>query len=89
MSVDKSLKLRNRLARARSVLTRAERIEELSGAGRWEEGDSVFGLPKVRVRRAKRKPKPAAQEVAEAKAAEGAEGAEGAESPTPAEDNKK
>ena len=49
MSMDKSLRARLGLARARSVLTRAERIERLKTADRWAEGDSPFGLDKVRV----------------------------------------
>jgi len=55
VSIDKSLKLRNRLVRARSVLTRAEQIRELEESGRWHEGDSIYGLPKVRVRKLKRR----------------------------------
>ena len=76
MSVDKSLKLQNQLARPRSVLSRAERIAILKDEGRWEEGDSVFSLPKVRVRVAKRRHKAAAkpEEAAEAAVAT-AEGA--------------
>jgi hypothetical protein len=31
------------------VLTRDERIERLKATDRWEEGESPFGLPKVRV----------------------------------------
>jgi hypothetical protein len=31
------------------VLTRAERIERLKASDRWKEGDSPFGLAKVRV----------------------------------------
>ena len=49
MTMDKSLRLQRGLIRSRSVLTRAERIERLQGAERWSEGDSPFGLPKVRV----------------------------------------
>lgn len=49
MTLDKSLKRRSALLRARSVLTRAERIERLAAADRWKEGDSPLGLPKVRV----------------------------------------
>ena len=49
MTMDKSLKARLGLARARSVLSRAERIERLKTADRWQEGDSPFGLAKVRV----------------------------------------
>ncbi len=49
MTIDKTLKVRAGLARSRSVLTRAERLEELKTADRWSEGDSPMGLPKVRV----------------------------------------
>ena len=47
MSLDKSLKSHGALVRHRNVLTRAERIEKLKDAGKWKEGDTVFGLPKV------------------------------------------
>jgi len=71
MSVDKSLKISNRLMRSRSVLSRAERLAKLKDEGRWEEGDSLFGLPKVRVRKTKRRAKAKAEtaEAAEEKAA--------------------
>ena len=49
MTMDKSLKVRQGMARARSVLTRDERIQRLKAADRWQEGESPFGLPKVRV----------------------------------------
>ncbi len=49
MTMDKSLRVRAGLARARSVLTRAERINRLKSADRWQEGDNPLGLPKVRV----------------------------------------
>lgn len=51
MTIDKSLKVRTGMIRNRNVLTRAERIEKLKEADRWEEGDSVYGLPKVRVQK--------------------------------------
>ena len=57
MSIDKSLKITNSLQRQRSVLTRAERIAQLRDEERWEEGRSIFNLPKVRVLRAKRRGK--------------------------------
>ena len=47
MSVDPSLKIKGALSRHRNVLTRAERIEQLKEDGRWSEGDSLQGLPKV------------------------------------------
>lgn len=49
MSIDKSLRRKNSLARARSVLTRGERILKLQEQEKWTEGRSPFGLPKVRV----------------------------------------
>lgn len=49
MTMDKSLQVRRGLVRSRSVLTRAERIERLKASDRWNEGDSPFGLDKVRV----------------------------------------
>lgn len=57
MSVDKSLKSKTALVRARSVLTRIERLSALEEDGRWSDGDSVFGLPKVRTLRPKRRKK--------------------------------
>lgn len=75
MSVHRSLKASNRLKRQRSVLTRTERLETLASEERWQEGDSVFGLPKVRVFKAKRKVK--VKKEAEGEAVEGAVAAEG------------
>lgn len=49
MTMDKSLRARRGLIRSRSVLTRAERIQRLKEADRWAEGQSPFGLDKVRV----------------------------------------
>ncbi|MDO4550628.1 MAG: small basic protein [Planctomycetia bacterium] len=49
MTIDKSLKVRSALVRARSVLSRAERIEKLKAADRWTEEESPLGLAKVRV----------------------------------------
>ena len=49
MSRHKSLRPQNKHMRARNVLTREEQIEKLMEEGEWEEGDSVFGLPKVKV----------------------------------------
>ena len=47
MSIDRSLKIKGALSRHRNVLSRAERIEKLKEEERWNEGDSVLGLPKV------------------------------------------
>ena len=49
MTIDKSLKSRKGIARARNVLTRAEQITRLQDMDRWTEEASPFGLPKVRV----------------------------------------
>ena len=77
MSVDKSLRRKNSLARARSVLTRGERIKVLKDEERWKEGRSPFGLPKVRVLKI-------AKKVKKAKEEEKVEGAEGdAAAPAP------
>jgi small basic protein (TIGR04137 family) len=80
MSLHKSLVSQSSLKRHRSVLTRAERMAKLADEDKWHDGDSVFGLPKVKVRRVKagakhkKVEKPKAE--GEAEAAEGA--AEGA-----------
>ena len=57
MTIDKSLKVSRGLVRARSVLTRAERLTKLQEQERWNEGESVFGLPKVRVQKLQLKKK--------------------------------
>ena len=49
MTIDKSLKRKGRLERSRNVLKRSERIAQLQFEERWQEGQSPFGLPKVRV----------------------------------------
>lgn len=49
MSLHKSLKSRDKLKRARNVMTRAERLLKLEKEDKRSETDSVFGLPKVRV----------------------------------------
>ncbi len=51
MTIDKSLKVQRGLIKHRNVLTRVERLARLQNADRWQEGDSVFGLPKVRVQK--------------------------------------
>jgi small basic protein (TIGR04137 family) len=49
MSIDKSLKRKGGMTRPRCVLTRVERIAKMMEDGRWTDGRSPFGLPKVRV----------------------------------------
>ena len=74
MTMDKSLRIHRGLIRARSVLSRAERIERLKTQDRWKEGDSPFGLSKVRVYKMAVKKKKKKKE----------EGEEGAETPAAA-----
>jgi small basic protein (TIGR04137 family) len=57
MTIDKTLKVRRGGIGNRSVLTRVERLARLKEADRWAEGDSPFGLPKVRVRKLQMKKK--------------------------------
>lgn len=81
MTMDKSLRVRAGLVRARSVLSRAERIERLKASDRWKEGDSPYGLAKVRVfKLALKKKKKKAKEGEE----EGAAAAAGAAAPAAA-----
>jgi len=49
VTLDKSLRRKNRLRRSRNVLNRGERITQLQNEDRWKEGQSPVGLPKVRV----------------------------------------
>ena len=82
MTMDKSLQVRAGMARSRSVLNRAERINRLQSTDRWAEGQSPLGLPKVRVYKLAMKKKK--------KRKEEEEGAEGAAAATaaPAADKK-
>ncbi|MHC5019063.1 MAG: small basic protein [Planctomycetota bacterium] len=69
MSIHKSLKLGNQLARARNVHTRAERMAKMIAEGKLSDEDSVFGLPKLKVRFkvvGKKKKKKKEEETAEA-----------------------
>jgi small basic protein (TIGR04137 family) len=74
MSLHKSLKIRNELARSRNVLSRAERLAAMKERGLWKEGDSVLGMPKFRVtvRSGKKKKKEAPEEKKDEAAPEGA-----------------
>jgi small basic protein (TIGR04137 family) len=83
MSIDKSLRRKDTLVRARNVLKRGERIKVLQDEERWTEGRSPYGLPKVRVLKIAKKPKKAAKEEAPA------EGAEAAAAAAPAAGEKK
>ena len=67
MSIDKSLKMKGKLVRPRNVFTRIERIKILKDEGKWEPTMSVFGIPKVKSVRIKRKGK-SEKKVAKAEA---------------------
>ena len=70
MTIDKSLRVRRGMTRARSVLNRAERLERLKATDRWKDGDSPMGLPKVRVHKmALKKKKKKKEEEGEGEAA--------------------
>jgi small basic protein (TIGR04137 family) len=72
MTMDKSLRLRRGLVRSRSVLTRDERIQRLKASDRWQEGESPFGLAKVRVYKMAMKKKKKKEEEKKEGAAEAA-----------------
>ncbi|HLE87386.1 MAG TPA: small basic protein [Candidatus Brocadiaceae bacterium] len=69
MSIDKSLKMKGKLVRPRNVFTRIERIKILKDEGKWEPTMSVFGIPKVKAVKIKRKGK-SEKKVAKAEAAD-------------------
>lgn len=88
MTMDKSLRRKSTLARSRSVLTRAERIDRLKADERWQEGQSPLGLAKVRVikltMKKKKKKKEEEGDAAATPAAGGAKGGAKAAAATPA-----
>jgi len=57
VSIDKSLITKGKLTRHRNVLTRPERIKVLINENLWEDGRSVFGLPKVKTLKVRKKAK--------------------------------
>jgi small basic protein (TIGR04137 family) len=75
MTLDKSLQIRRGSTKAKSVLSRAERITKLKEQERWDESSRALGLPKVRVFKLAMKKKKKKKEE---------EGAEGAAAAAPA-----
>lgn len=65
MSIDKSLVSKGKLVRHRSVLTRSERVQYLTDEGLWDEKKSVYGLPKVKTIKVKKKVKVAKEKTEE------------------------
>jgi len=51
VSIDQSLKKPSGIIRARNVLKRAERVAALKEQDRWDDGQSVLGMPKVRIKK--------------------------------------
>jgi small basic protein (TIGR04137 family) len=77
MTLHRSLRSANEMARHRNVLSRVERIEKLQEEKRWDpENDSILGLPKVRSMKvvSKKKKKKDAEAGETAEAAPAAEG---------------
>ena len=77
MSIHPSLRSQSATSALRSVLKRHERVRTLMDKGEWEEGRSMFGLPKlkqlkVKVQKAEAKEEKVDEDkTAEAKPAEG------------------
>lgn len=51
MTMDRSLKVKAGAIKTRNVLKRAERIAQLKKLDRFDEQESVVGMPKVRVQK--------------------------------------
>ncbi len=69
MSIDKSLKRKGGMTRIRCVMKRTERIEKMIEDGKWNDGQSPYGLPKTRVQKIvlKKKAKEKVEEVVDPK----------------------
>lgn len=72
MTIDKSLKIKAGSTKQRNVLTRTERLAKLIETERWQEGDSILGLPKVRVQKLSMKKKKKVKKEDEAEAGDAA-----------------
>jgi small basic protein (TIGR04137 family) len=72
MSIHPSLSAAAQNRKQKSVLKRSERIRTMLEKGTWKEGQSVFGLPKIKTVRIKIKKEKAAEKPAEAAVTEGA-----------------
>ena len=75
MSMHPSLKASEKGKKARSVLKRIERIKTMIDKEKWKEGDSVYGLPKLKTVKIKvmKKEKAAEKATAEGTTAGAAE----------------
>ena len=79
MSIHSSLKNPSNLTGVRNVWTRVERLAALKKVGKWEDGDPVTGLAKVRTHFKTKSKKQLKAEAATEGGEEGAEVAEGTE----------
>jgi len=79
VSIHRSLASRSKLKRQRNVLSRVERIERMVDQGRWNAGDTVFGLPALKVLKIKTGKKKKKEKEAEETAAAGGAAAAPAE----------
>ncbi len=65
MSIHPSLNISDKDKKARSVLKRTERLKKIIDKGSWKEGQSIYGLPKVKTTQIKiKKTKSASAETA-------------------------
>lgn len=76
MAIHPSLKISDKDKKQRSVLKRTERIRMMMEKGNWKEGDTVYGLPKIKTVRIKIK-KEKVEKATETAVAEGAAPAAG------------
>jgi len=79
MSIHPSFRAGGSRKRHRSVLKRFERLKHLFDKEEWEEGDTVFGLPKIKILKVKIKKEKQAEAPVEGEGAVAAEGAAPAE----------
>lgn len=78
MSIHPSLTISEKDKKVRSVLKRSERIKQMQEKSKWKQGDSVYGLPKLkslRIKIKKEKVEKAESATGEATAAPAAAGA--------------
>ena len=77
MGLHRSLKRSEKLSSSRTVMKRTERIKWLMEKSKWKEGDSVLGLPKIKIVKLKtikkEKPKEEGEQPEEQKTVEGTE----------------
>lgn len=50
MTIHKSLRVKSTMTRSRNVWKRLERVVKLEEDGKFKQGASIFGLPKVKTR---------------------------------------